>query len=93
MSEKKVATPLLDELEKGAWPSFVKEIKKEAHRPLVQDLLGVRFWTSSRRERGRASSKRSRKKPTGHWCRTSSESYTAPTRSTSATGSTAAWSG
>ena len=41
MSENKVATPLLDELEKGAWPSFVKEIKKEAHRPLVQDLLGV----------------------------------------------------
>ena len=41
MSEKKVATPLLDELEKGPWPSFVKEIKKEAHRPMVQDLLGV----------------------------------------------------
>jgi len=28
MSDKKKATPLLDELEKGAWPSFVKEIKK-----------------------------------------------------------------
>jgi sulfite reductase alpha subunit len=41
MSEKKVATPLLDELEKGAWPSFVKEIKHEAHRPMVQHLLGV----------------------------------------------------
>jgi sulfite reductase alpha subunit len=41
MSEKKVATPLLDELEKGKWPSFVKEIKAEAHRPMVQDLLGV----------------------------------------------------
>jgi len=41
MSEKKIATPLLDDLEKGAWPSFVKEIKNEAHRPMVQDLLGV----------------------------------------------------
>jgi len=41
MSEKKVATPLLDELEKGAWPSFVKEIKQEAERPMVRDLLGV----------------------------------------------------
>jgi sulfite reductase alpha subunit len=40
MSEKKVATPLLDELEKGPWPSFVKEIKKEAGRPMVTDLLG-----------------------------------------------------
>ncbi len=40
MSEKKRATPLLDELEKGPWPSFVKEIKKEEHRPMVQDLLG-----------------------------------------------------
>jgi sulfite reductase alpha subunit len=41
MSEKKAATPLLDELETGAWPSFVKEIKKEADRPLVRDLMGV----------------------------------------------------
>jgi len=41
MSEKKVNTPLLDELEKGAWPSFVKEIKKESERPMVQDLLCV----------------------------------------------------
>ncbi len=40
MSEKKRATPLLDELEKGPWPSFVKEIKKEDERPMVQDLLG-----------------------------------------------------
>jgi sulfite reductase alpha subunit len=40
-SKKKRATPLLDELEKGPWPSFVKEIKNEAHRPMVQDLLGV----------------------------------------------------
>ena len=38
---KKRATPLLDELEKGPWPSFIKEIKKEAHRPMVNDLLGV----------------------------------------------------
>jgi sulfite reductase alpha subunit len=41
MSEKKGTTPLLDELEQGAWPSFVKEIKKEGDRPLVRDLLGV----------------------------------------------------
>jgi len=42
MTKKKTpATPLLDDLEKGPWPSFVKEIKKEADRPMVQDLLGV----------------------------------------------------
>jgi sulfite reductase alpha subunit len=34
-------TPLLDELEKGPWPSFVKEIKKEAHRPMANDVLGI----------------------------------------------------
>ncbi len=39
--KKKRATPLLDDLEKGPWPSFVKEIKNEAERPMVQDLLGV----------------------------------------------------
>ena len=32
MTEKKRKTPLLDELEKGPWPSFVKEIKKEADK-------------------------------------------------------------
>jgi sulfite reductase alpha subunit len=43
MSDKKQQrkTPLLDELESGPWPSFVKEIKNEAHRPMVRDLLGV----------------------------------------------------
>jgi sulfite reductase alpha subunit len=41
MSEKKVSTPKLDELEKGPWPSFVKEIKRESHNPMVRDLLGV----------------------------------------------------
>jgi sulfite reductase alpha subunit len=41
MSEKKIATPLLDELEKGKWPSFVTEIKKEAHRPMVSSLLSI----------------------------------------------------
>jgi len=40
MAEREVKTPLLDELEKGPWPSFVKEIKKEEDRPMVQDLLG-----------------------------------------------------
>jgi len=34
-------TPLLDELEKGKWPSFVKEIKKSAEKnPRAADLLG-----------------------------------------------------
>ncbi len=34
-------TPQLDELEKGPWPSFVKEIKKEAEKnPMAKDLLG-----------------------------------------------------
>jgi sulfite reductase alpha subunit len=53
MSQKKNATPLLDELEKGKWPSFVTEIKKEAKRPLVQDLMGVL--------------ERSYEESTGHW--------------------------
>jgi sulfite reductase alpha subunit len=38
---KKSETPLLDELEKGKWPSFVKEIKKMAEKnPRAKDLLG-----------------------------------------------------
>lgn len=41
MSEQKNATPLLDELERGAWPSFVKELKNESDRPMVNALLGV----------------------------------------------------
>jgi sulfite reductase alpha subunit len=37
----KVKTPLLDELEKGPWPSFVKEIKQaRASSPMPDDLLG-----------------------------------------------------
>ena len=40
MTEAK-KTPLLDELEKGPWPSFVKEIKRAAANNLsAQDLLG-----------------------------------------------------
>jgi sulfite reductase alpha subunit len=35
-----IATPMLDELEKGPWPSFVKEFKKMAvSKPMVQGLL------------------------------------------------------
>ncbi len=35
-------TPLLDELEKGPWPSFVKEIKRAAEKnDAAKDLLGV----------------------------------------------------
>lgn len=37
----KPATPLLDELEKGPWPSFVTEIKKTSGvSPMCDDLLG-----------------------------------------------------
>ena len=37
--EKKLSTPLLDELESGPWPSFVKEMKKEAHKPITRDAV------------------------------------------------------
>ena len=36
-----VKTPLLDELESGPWPSFVKELKKSAGNPMTSDLLGL----------------------------------------------------
>ena len=33
-------TPLLDNLEKGPWPSFVKEMKRAAKKnPAAKDLL------------------------------------------------------
>ena len=39
---KDVKTPMLDDLEKGAWPSFVKEIKKAAvKKEAAKDLLGI----------------------------------------------------
>ena len=35
-------TPLLDELEKGPWPSFVTEMKRAAAKnPSADDLLGL----------------------------------------------------
>ncbi len=41
MPDKKRKTPQLDELEKGAWPSFVREIKSAAEKnPMADDLLG-----------------------------------------------------
>jgi sulfite reductase alpha subunit len=41
MADNTVKTPKLDELEKGRWPSFVKEIKMAAKKsPMAQDLLG-----------------------------------------------------
>jgi sulfite reductase alpha subunit len=41
MADELPKTPLLDELEKGEWPSFVKEIKLAAkHSPMSRDLLG-----------------------------------------------------
>ena len=47
-------TPLVDELEKGPWPSFVKEIKKSAAtHEAANDLLGVL--------------ERSYKEKVGHW--------------------------
>jgi len=40
MRMAKSETPLLDELEKGPWPSFVKDIKRVAARkPMAKDLL------------------------------------------------------
>ncbi len=53
MTNKKWKTPLLDELEKGPWPSFVKEFKKSADNPMTNDLLGVL--------------ERSYKEKIGHW--------------------------
>jgi sulfite reductase alpha subunit len=42
MADKKKPTPKLDELEKGPWPSFVKEIKLSAETNVAtQDLLGI----------------------------------------------------
>jgi len=42
MAEKLRETPLLDELEKGPWPSFVKEIKKSARKnPMANDQIGI----------------------------------------------------
>ncbi len=39
--DEKVNTPLLDELEKGPWPSFVTEIKKAQEvSPMAKGLLG-----------------------------------------------------
>ena len=39
---KKYETPLLDALETGEWPSFVKEIKSAAEtNPMANDLLGL----------------------------------------------------
>jgi sulfite reductase alpha subunit len=54
MTEKLRPTPLLDELEKGPWPSFVKEIKLAAKdNAKANDLLGVL--------------ERSYKERIGHW--------------------------
>jgi sulfite reductase alpha subunit len=42
MSDEKRSTPQLDELEKGPWPSFVRELKRAAETsPMAEDLLGV----------------------------------------------------
>ena len=41
MGDQDSKTPLLDELERGPWPSFVKEIKKAGEKsPVCGDLLG-----------------------------------------------------
>ena len=37
----KTETPLLDQLEGGKWPSFMKDIKQAAEKnPMAKDLLG-----------------------------------------------------
>jgi sulfite reductase alpha subunit len=42
MADEKKPTPKLDELEKGPWPSFVKEIKKSAETNVAsQAVLGI----------------------------------------------------
>lgn len=42
MSDEKRSTPKLDDLEKGPWPSFVKELKRAAETsPMAEDLIGV----------------------------------------------------
>jgi sulfite reductase alpha subunit len=42
MAGKMRETPLLDELEKGPWPSFVKEIKRSAAKnPMANDQMGL----------------------------------------------------
>jgi sulfite reductase alpha subunit len=42
MSDEKRATPQLDQLEQGPWPSFVKELKRAAETsPMAADLVGV----------------------------------------------------
>ncbi|MFH1530627.1 MAG: dissimilatory-type sulfite reductase subunit alpha [Pseudomonadota bacterium] len=54
MAEKKRPTPLLDELEKGPWPSFVKEMKLAAEdSEMSADALGIL--------------ERSYKDKVGHW--------------------------
>jgi len=41
MAKENGKTPKLDELQKGAWPSFVTEIKTQADKnPMAKDLLG-----------------------------------------------------
>ncbi len=41
MADEKSKTPLLDDLEQGPWPSFVKEIKQAGEKnPVCGDLLG-----------------------------------------------------
>jgi sulfite reductase alpha subunit len=40
--DKKYETPMLDQLETGPWPSFVKEIKAAGEEnPMANDLIGL----------------------------------------------------
>ena len=42
MSDEQRPTPKLDELEKGPWPSFVREMKRAAgSNPMAEQLIGV----------------------------------------------------
>ncbi len=39
MDKKELNIPMLEELEKGPWPSFVTEMKKSADNPMAADTL------------------------------------------------------
>ena len=56
MAKKPHATPMLDELETGPWPSFVTGLKRlAADKDYMVDLMGqLKLPTAPRRATGRA---------------------------------------
>ena len=91
MTDKKRETPLLDELEKGPWPSFVTEIKKAATQPDVPTTCSAssssptrrRGPLEARRHRRRAGLRRRRHRPLQRPRRRSSPTSRTSTRSAS----------